>query len=429
MVGIFLTIFHLAFFIINNNKIAMEKVETQRVQYKRLQREYDEASGIESVQPNKRLNQERLRKLNEIGFAWSAKHVRKQRNNSLQAAQSPPTLPPPPPMDHAAFAENPLMLLPAGAGVAMPHPFHMEPQQQQHAVPPVPPVVRRKMVPNTSRLNDQQWEEMYQRLVRYKGQHGDCLVPRKYEADPKLSTWVETQRVRQEMSLEPCVPCLCKCPFTTLSHSTNLSFSQFLWNRDYRNAANASVAGTEGEPQDRNYSSSTMQSSLESMPDTMPPLPDPAQMPHAATFTHWTPGEDEDAAVVAAAAAAAAEAVDEEVDQNPPFVPPRDATTPRRLTKERKDKLDALGFVWSLRNKRIDDHWDEMFRQVRIGYMTWRIYTFIVNIVQTSFLIILISRSFSSTRRRTETAWFRRDTTPISNWENGLRRSDMNIPN
>jgi hypothetical protein len=36
----------------------------------------------------------------------------------------------------------------------------------------------------------------------------------------------------------------------------------------------------------------------------------------------------------------------------------------KRLTRERKDRLDAIGFVWSLRNKRIDDHWDEMFRQV-----------------------------------------------------------------
>lgn len=36
---------------------------------------------------------------------------------------------------------------------------------------------------------------MYQRLVQYKREHGHCLVPRKYDADPKLSTWVETQRV------------------------------------------------------------------------------------------------------------------------------------------------------------------------------------------------------------------------------------------
>jgi hypothetical protein len=76
--------------------------------------------------------------------------------------------------------------------------------------------------------------------------------------------------------------------------------------------------------------------------------------------SEWTADMGEDADVVAAAAAAAAEAVDEEVDRGVEASPPQ----LKLLTKERKEKLDALGFVWSLRNKRIDDHWDEMFRQV-----------------------------------------------------------------
>ena len=36
----------------------------------------------------------------------------------------------------------------------------------------------------------------------------------------------------------------------------------------------------------------------------------------------------------------------------------------KRLTPERKQKLDELGFVWSLRAKRIEDHWDQMFKQL-----------------------------------------------------------------
>lgn len=36
-----------------------------------------------------------------------------------------------------------------------------------------------------------------------------------------------------------------------------------------------------------------------------------------------------------------------------------------RLSQDRKDKLDALGFVWSLRSKRIDDHWETMFQQLK----------------------------------------------------------------
>jgi len=99
-----------------------------------------------------------------------------------------------------------------------------------------------------------------------------------------------------------------------------------------------------------------------------------------------TDEEAQSAAVVAAAAAAAAEAVDSPLDDPAKLseteamdAPMDDATKlatmdesgkmaasqPKRLTKERKEKLDAIGFVWSLRSKRIDDHWDEMFRKVR----------------------------------------------------------------
>jgi len=38
------------------------------------------------------------------------------------------------------------------------------------------------------------WEEMYQRLVEYKRDHGDTKVPKKYKEDPQLGTWVHNQR-------------------------------------------------------------------------------------------------------------------------------------------------------------------------------------------------------------------------------------------
>lgn len=38
------------------------------------------------------------------------------------------------------------------------------------------------------------WEEMYQRLVLYKQEHGDCLVPNRYKPDKQLGSWVSTQR-------------------------------------------------------------------------------------------------------------------------------------------------------------------------------------------------------------------------------------------
>ena len=39
-----------------------------------------------------------------------------------------------------------------------------------------------------------QWYEMYQNLLRYREQHQNCLVPRNWPHNPKLSLWVATQR-------------------------------------------------------------------------------------------------------------------------------------------------------------------------------------------------------------------------------------------
>ncbi|KAL7572037.1 hypothetical protein ACA910_001690 [Epithemia clementina (nom. ined.)] len=241
-------------------------VETQRVQYKRLQREFDATSGVEAVQPNRRLDQERLAKLEEIGFAWSAKHVRKSVKASTTTG---------------------------------------------------PPVVPRKPVAQlgeskaASRWSDHQWEEMYQRLVRYKFVFGDCLVPRKFDQDPKLATWVETQRV--------------------------------LWNRDHRSAVSG---GAEG----RKHSASDEDHPYHDSIDPEWAVCDEATPEDADEIAAAMAEEDE---VVAAAAVAAAEVVDA-------------AARPmnKKLSRERKEKLDALGFVWSLRSKRIEDHWDQMFRQL-----------------------------------------------------------------
>lgn len=42
---------------------------------------------------------------------------------------------------------------------------------------------------------DLQWNEMYRRLCRYREQHGDCLVPRSYPADKALGHWCGNQRM------------------------------------------------------------------------------------------------------------------------------------------------------------------------------------------------------------------------------------------
>jgi Helicase associated domain len=140
------------------------------------------------------------------------------------------------------------------------------------------------------RLNDIQWNDMYERLAEYKEKYGDTLVPKKYEPDPKLATWVETQRV--------------------------------LFNREQK--------------EDGWDASATLEDAAEvaaTMAETAMEVVD-----HVVTNT-----EDDDADVE----------MDDETKM--PI---------KRLTEDRKFRLDQLGFVWSLRSKRVDDHWDEMFRRL-----------------------------------------------------------------
>jgi len=54
-------------------------------------------------------------------------------------------------------------------------------------------------------INDTQWMEMYQRLITYKKRHTNTSVPQHYKDDPKLATWVDTQRQyyrKKELSVE-----------------------------------------------------------------------------------------------------------------------------------------------------------------------------------------------------------------------------------
>jgi len=43
---------------------------------------------------------------------------------------------------------------------------------------------------NQSALNSK-WEETFQRLVKFKEEHGHCLVPNRYPEDPQLGSWGE----------------------------------------------------------------------------------------------------------------------------------------------------------------------------------------------------------------------------------------------
>eukprot|EP00429_Kryptoperidinium_foliaceum_P036643 CAMPEP_0176178096 /NCGR_PEP_ID=MMETSP0120_2-20121206/91256_1 /TAXON_ID=160619 /ORGANISM="Kryptoperidinium foliaceum, Strain CCMP 1326" /LENGTH=1067 /DNA_ID=CAMNT_0017516245 /DNA_START=166 /DNA_END=3371 /DNA_ORIENTATION=+ len=236
-------------------------VETQRVQFKRLPRVWDEATQQQIPQPNKRLTAERLQKLTDLGFCWSAKHIRRNGSTGSLASSHHSGTP------ATATANN-------MANASFPVPSTV----QAVLSPPTPPLPTHAPVatslmttndPTTATANnnnnarrknvEEDWDDYYQRLVDYKQQHGNCLVPRKYEADPKLAQWVEQQRC--------------------------------LWNRDYNKDKSS-------------FSSGGAMDTTTTLPST------------------------------------------------------------KQLTPERYQKLQDLGFVWSLRSKRIEDHWDEMYRQL-----------------------------------------------------------------
>jgi hypothetical protein len=42
------------------------------------------------------------------------------------------------------------------------------------------------------------WDEIYEVLTAYTEQHGDCEVPKRYKEDPRLATWVASQRRDRE---------------------------------------------------------------------------------------------------------------------------------------------------------------------------------------------------------------------------------------
>ena len=44
------------------------------------------------------------------------------------------------------------------------------------------------------KIDNEKWMSVFQRLVEYKKQHRNTIVPRRYDEDPKLGRWIKTQR-------------------------------------------------------------------------------------------------------------------------------------------------------------------------------------------------------------------------------------------
>jgi Helicase associated domain len=180
--------------------------------------------------------------------------------------------------------------------------------------------------------DDAIWEDFYHRLVQFREWHGHTLVPRKYEADPKLSTWVEQQRAA--------------------------------WNRDYNNTKTTATStqpvpmmmneGSANQNQNQNHYSTT--ASLGVGEEEGAHHSDHQQDEEDDAI--WNAVADMDNMTAATTTAAT-------TTTGLLLSPTGGGLVPyKKLSLERKQKLDAVGFVWSLRSKRIGDHWDEMFRQL-----------------------------------------------------------------
>jgi hypothetical protein len=210
-------------------------------------------------------------------------------------------------------------------------------------------------------------------------------VPKKYPEDPKLASWVETQRN--------------------------------LYNREYKQAATKKA--------DSGASSSEDVPPAAAAPAGKSPEEWAVEIEKAATGETATldPAVEEAVQVEAAAMEVVNEVTADEA-KPAAFVEPTqqesnanmldqlglpaagalegDEKLPaKRLTQERKNMLDHLGFVWSLRGKRTDDHWDDMYRQLveykeQNGVSTcWRVpcHVLIVSLTLTLFYFVFGQRN------------------------------------
>jgi hypothetical protein len=235
-----------------------------------------------------------------------------------------------------------------------------------------------------SRWNDEQWEELYRRLEEYKQKHGDTLVPRKYEEDPELALFVETQvRILHWVSKSCLRSNSLDSPVLLDLFVLNVEPQRVVWNREWnkeyretsgyapelngqfvdpgtdtesRASPSSATAASAGMATDRDAS---MAAALYLPEPVGVVAPDQGVVAEDAAELAVVMGDDGMHGDVesqrAIADAALAYAMEEEA--KPPA---------KILTQDRKDRLDALGFVFSLRSKRIDDHWEEMFRQVSL---------------------------------------------------------------
>ena len=158
-------------------------------------------------------------------------------------------------------------------------------------------------------------------------------MPKKYQEDPKLASWVELQRN--------------------------------LYNRDYKKPKTEPASNDEESPKTAFMPSVTEGKTPEEWAEEMAAV-ETAMDPSIIAAMQVAASMDVADEVAEAAMEVVNEVTATPIEDSKPVATEEadDLSSTKRLTKERRDKLDALGFVWSLRIKRVDDHWDTMYQQL-----------------------------------------------------------------
>ncbi len=147
---------------------------------------------------------------------------------------------------------------------------------------------------------DSCWEEMFARLVRYKEVHDDCNVPKDWHENPKLGSWVDMQRqLRKNERLSP-------------EFTKRLEEQGFVW-----------------EPSDEKWE--TMFSQLLRYRDVHGDCNVPAKWSEDPKLGNWVGTQ-------------------------------RTLRKVGRLSEERIQRLDEIGFVWDLEASLKSSFWEDMFR-------------------------------------------------------------------
>jgi hypothetical protein len=135
-----------------------------------------------------RLSQARMRRLDEIGFAWvvvdwfwERMFARLVEYRKVHGNSSVP----------AEWAEDPNL----GSWVAT------QRQQRKNGRLEQGLLKRLEELQFVWEPSDTKWEKMFSELLQYKETHGNCNVSPKWQVNPKLGNWVGTQRNQKKKGL------------------------------------------------------------------------------------------------------------------------------------------------------------------------------------------------------------------------------------